>query len=255
MQKYNAFLWSGGLDSTYMIYDALHNESKIITGYTLGGQSKAKAFCELHSRDSIIGLPHFEDRIAKDIIKTCHLDGNWHISFQMHLYMAAHCVTVRALSVNFGYVFGDDALVRIPDFQRIWPDIVLLSAGVKDSMDPGDIPTLKYPIKDVSKKHILEHIPKDILDLTWVCEMPYPTENVDKSVHLFYPEGFAFDIREEELEPAHIASVINMYKFVPCGNCSPCRRMCAEAKDIGYLDLAVKYSPKSVSVELLREKE
>jgi hypothetical protein len=239
-----------------MIYEAVRGHlrqnryrvGEIITTYVLGGQSKAKAFCELHARSKIIELPYFKGSIKKDLIKSCHLDGDWHVSFQMHLFMAANSVRLNASSVNFGYVFQDDALAILPDFKRIWSDIVWLSAGILGRPRSDDIPSLEYPIKDTLKEHILQNIPKDILDLVWVCENPHPTEHINTSNHLFYPEGFAFDMSEDDFDT--VASIIDEYKFVPCGNCVPCKRMYNEAVLGGYSDLIKKYSPKYEYIKL-----
>lgn len=171
--KVPLLLFSGGMDSTFMLHQALVN-GDVETLYVQAGQCSNKALQELKARKRIIAkLERLTgNRVLRDhIVK---LDFDMYTSFADYSWTQPLMWITGALKVTdgeerhthleIGYVSGDSILSRLHNITQAWEH---LQAFTKHHPIP-----VKFPLHTTLKTSILRglnpHVWKDI----WVCEMP-----------------------------------------------------------------------------------
>jgi 7-cyano-7-deazaguanine synthase in queuosine biosynthesis len=171
-------LFSGGLDSTAMLYYELQNTDVDVL-YIKGGQHDQKIQAELLARNSILdwlkddrpvepGKEHHQvvrDRSFDSInfavspgILACQ-PTSWMVAALYHVNPEIHS------EVRIAYVMGDDALIYRHEMVNAWNYLLAFSKGV------SDIP-LVFPLMRWRKENILHHLPIQLVERVWVCELP-----------------------------------------------------------------------------------
>lgn len=178
-------LFSGGLDSTWLLYNRVKEGHAVDTFYAKGGQSQYKKECEKERRELIkawIEQHAPEDKPAKI---TEVLPGQVEVQFGAAKHGAwrqAISWLVSALEVvdhtkhdcvEIGYVMGDEICQHFHDIQDAWRSLWKFSKL-------GDPIPLEFPLKITSKYSILLGMPGELYKLTWVCELPQLDEGVLK---------------------------------------------------------------------------
>lgn len=181
-------LFSGGLDSTYLVQTCL-GSSNIDTLYANGGQHIGKIELELEKRKELIEhfntwYPHKISAQYECLIST----GNNRLGYSQRISWLQAALKVinpaRHSKLLVGYVHDDGAGIgaAMDDIKETWR----LMQKISDR-DVEPIP-LEFPLIYTKKVDILREIDKRILTKVWVCELPV----VDKK---------------------------------PCGKCNPCKLM------------------------------
>lgn len=191
MNKLPLIVFSGGLDSTYMLHLAL-SEGDVHTCYIQGNQHTYKIQSELKARQEIIrqleeltGYKVINDTIVdvfgtemiSRVQQTDQYQNKYHknnypedaIFQQMFVWLFGLTMIVSAnkySDVRMGLVMGDDISSYLQDIQQAWK-----STQTFTSSQPTE---LTFPLRHVSKRRILREIPKSVLELVWVCELPIP---------------------------------------------------------------------------------
>lgn len=170
-------LFSGGLDSTWLLYNRVKEGHAVDTFYAKGGQSALKQDCEKPRRELIktwIEKHAPEDKPAKI---TEVPPGQVQVQFGAAKYKAwsqAIGWIVTALEVvdhtkhdcvEIGYVMGDEICQHFHDMQDAWKSLWKFSKA-------GDPVPLNFPLRITSKYDILKQLPRELYKLTWVCELP-----------------------------------------------------------------------------------
>lgn len=171
-------LFSGGLDSTYnMLRHTIEGES-VEYVYIDGGQGKNKVESEQATVDRIITALHEHARRKEKNVH--HRFSTWPLSKVNFcntpsagwrqpipwLVSALEVVDPAKHSVvEVSYVQGDEIISRIPELKAAW-------AAMWSVAKTGELVPLEFPLKDTSKQAILCQMPKELYDLTWVCELP-----------------------------------------------------------------------------------
>jgi 7-cyano-7-deazaguanine synthase in queuosine biosynthesis len=169
-QRYNLMstyhvLWSGGLDSTYLIHSLLNEGHVVRASYceiinnkdkTIREQKAIKSLCKVlsHPKFSYLGV-------------LCRVEvlGNFLTCFsQMPVWITA-LLSSGAKDADYlalGYVLGDDAISYLEDIQNIW--------NAYGGLSKKTLPLLQFPLKKVSKEDIIRKLPLNILKLVTWCE-------------------------------------------------------------------------------------
>lgn len=182
-------LWSGGLDSTYLVYSALKEGHQVRAYYCDLQNNSEKTKVELEAIEKLRALfdQQFPNQLSFDVVATVSITG-----CGMRL-MAFHqlCVWIPAIwwaldtqidEVQLGYVCNDDAISYLPEIVSLYSGIAPFINGFNEQLPPLTFPLIKY-----KKTWLKEWLPCEYFKLTVWCESPSG-------------EG------------------------TPCGNCSPCRR-------------------------------
>lgn len=186
-------LFSGGLDSTYLLYDLLQR-SPVDVLYCDGGQHPLKILAERIARKKIIeaiealGAPFkVRNQYTADRFS---LSQNPSVLFQQPpawIFGALSQIEAdKHSSLEVGYVSGDCALTYRHEMTRAWEALNEMCLSEK-------IP-LRMPLMRHTKGEVLSALPSELRALVWVCETPQ---------------------LEEGGESPNVE---------PCGHCLPCER-------------------------------
>lgn len=188
-------LFSGGLDSTFLLYSLLDVVPVDIL-YVDGCQGVSKATAELKAREKIIRLLESRGdlrlsctfKVRNQIIANHGNEVIAEYRFAQVLpwiYGAISNYTREHSSVAISYVLGDDICGDLKDVRTAWD---LISNFTKQHPVP-----LAFPLRRIRKTDIYKILPEKLLKLVWVCENP------------------------NEIKRAGRGTV-----FKPCGKCVPC---------------------------------
>ncbi|BAQ02669.1 QueC-like queuosine biosynthesis [Ralstonia phage RSL2] len=213
MAKKPLLVFSGGMDSSYMLWRALQ-EGDVYTCYIKAHQSPDKIPMELAARKKIIAF--FEkktgNRVLSDTIvnlgdavlvkEVDPADGytkkSWNNHIPDHTFAQAPLWQFglqyaadgnKHSKVCMGIVMGDQISMHLGDLAAAWKHT---SAFARYEQVPMEFP-LMYHTKD----RILKEMPKEIIPHLWICELPEP----------------AGDDQPDDV------------KFVPCERCVACETM------------------------------
>lgn len=177
-------LFSGGLDSTYLVSTLLMN-GPVDVLYVNGGQHSEKIKKEIEARDKLIALMNqiypYKIQGQYEILDTVYKhDGENKKWIQPNAWMqGAYRVLKpgRHGSVKIAYVRDDGAAFgrKLPTMETQWE--ATLSLGYA-----GDHVPLEFPVIHMSKLEILEEIDKRLLEHIWVCEKPENGKSCGKCV-------------------------------------------------------------------------
>lgn len=185
--------FSGGLDSTYLVYSNLKKGHYVTGLYTTIENNRNKVQVEKHQIEKItelfnqefpgkftlhygiaIDVPYSGDILFKQIVI-------WLISLLYH--------NPRYDEVQIGAVMNDDMLSYLDEIKKIWGSFAFLNEKH---------PPLTFPLTKISKLHIAEALPRNYKDLVVYCENPTIIEPITN--------------KNKEL------------KFENCNHCHSCKR-------------------------------
>jgi 7-cyano-7-deazaguanine synthase in queuosine biosynthesis len=198
MKKNIAILWSGGLDSTYLLYNALKEGNTVTAFYINIMNNKNKTKMEKNAINNLkielekLNLKNFRVVFPFSINVE---NVNESLEFQqVPIWIFALTQILNGglshKSYNFdeiqiGYVSNDDALSIIDEISKVYNSLVKLfsNSSIKKAK-------LTFPLKRIKKDRIIQELPESLLyEVVW-CESP-----------TIYPSGL----------------------FRTCENCSPCK--------------------------------
>ena len=168
-------LFSGGLDSTSLVYERLKTTNVHLL-YIVGNLNDDKMREELKARDNIKAWlktnPHSKYRILTDTVMQFVVGDqertmNFINSPQPLTWLFPALYFYRRdihTSVEIGYVEGDHAIQNLDRLRTIWKNMTEIAKY-------GFIP-LEFPISTRTKKDLYSTIPKELSDRIWVCDMP-----------------------------------------------------------------------------------
>ena len=175
--KVPLLLLSGGLDSTYLLYNLLKTTDVDVL-YINGNQNPDKITMELLAIDKIISWfsvknKHNEFQEIKYSIRNFYkVDANTsdleYMGFAQPLSwmfgaIAKYNPNVHS-SVKIAYVSGDQISSSLFYLKTAWEN---LTNVIKTKSIP-----LEFPLETINKRFILKNIPIPLLKLIWFCELP-----------------------------------------------------------------------------------
>lgn len=213
MSKHPLLVFSGGMDSSYMLWKQLE-QGDVYTCYIKASQSQDKIPMELAARKKIIRF--FEsktgNRVISDIIvnlgnsflvkETDPTDGStkrsWNNVIPDHTFgqaplwqfgMQFAADGTRHSKICMGVVMGDQISMHLGDLALAWQHTSAFSR-----YEP--VP-LEFPLMHKSKDAILREMPLEIIRDLWICELPAQAGD---------------DVPDD-------------VQFVPCERCAACETM------------------------------
>lgn len=171
VKKIPLILFSGGLDSTYLLYETLKTSDADIL-YVKGPQGKDKIDAEMKARDRILTYLENCDELKFRVRRSHVVDGNKdpaadHAFGQIGPWFMGGMDTYetsRHSEVQIAYVSTDGITSQLSTILHAWES---LAAAYKLGLVP-----LKFPLQLYGKYDILLRIPYDLYMRTWVCELP-----------------------------------------------------------------------------------
>lgn len=177
-------LFSGGLDSTYLVSKLLQ-DGPVDVLYVNGSQHPEKIKMELAARDKLIALmnqiyPHKIQGQYEVLDHVYRHDGQNKMWIQPNAWMqGAYRVLKpnRHSVINVAYVRDDGASFgyHLPVMEQQWE--AMLKLGYI-----GEHVPIQFPLLHKSKLEILEEIDKRLLEHIWVCEAPVDQKACGKCV-------------------------------------------------------------------------
>lgn len=172
MTKKIFILWSGGLDSTYLVDYALKQGYEVTTGYIELENNKEKVKRELSARTKMID-EYFKHYNFKDLgviykcLITTHNNENIRLHYPIQFMNIIH-VMPKCDEVWIGYVLNDDAISFLDEIRTCWNGY----SGLVDKL-----PKLEFPITKCFKVDIYNELRQELKDnITW-CESPEDVSN------------------------------------------------------------------------------
>lgn len=213
MAKIPLVLFSGGLDSTAMLWKYLQT-TPVDVLYADGGQHPLKIQKELECREKTIEYLNrvCPNKVQRDV-RTDNVvifAGGSTVKYSQPISWMVAALSVldtnRHSTLAVGYVDDDGGFLRLlPNIVSAWENMQILSKT-------GDLVPLVFPIIDNSKLALLASIPVELLDSIWVCEFPtkHDTKGIvpcmkckpcklGRSVLRQYEEEFGYSIFSKKL--------------------------------------------------------
>lgn len=182
MSKRPLVLFSGGLDSTFVLWRHFKNNRPSDYVYIEGGQGTRKVNCEMETRERIIrwmednraegertpsNYNRFNVQPSKVSLAT-GVNTSWTQPIAWIIGALSVADSDRHSCVEVGYVMGDEATQLIDQMQTAWTALWRISKT-------GEPISLEFPLRITSKTTILSEMPAELYALTWVCETPAGT--------------------------------------------------------------------------------
>lgn len=167
-------LWSGGLDSTYMLMQYLAAGVKVETCYVNFRNNTQKTIREKQAIENIMKLLQSRGYILKHSeIETEGAPGKMFammIPLLTGLYTRCNSAQTH---VAIGYCMSDDAISFLKEIKQVWKSYAALGvAGRSDGL-----PKLIFPLVQVSKHHMVKNLHTDELLNNELLEMVTWCEN------------------------------------------------------------------------------
>lgn len=219
MPKKVIVLFSGGLDSTYLIWKNLKEGNIVKPLYFEIENNVNKPLVEKQQIKLLWNLFHdeFKDNI-KPIEYTIKIDvdenGTNELTFkQIPIWLLGILFSIDRNydEVQIAYVGNDDAISYLKEIKKIYKSYNEITKLL--------IP-LKFPLRKCFKCDMLNELPVIYRDLTFSCENPNIISNIDNNII-----------------------------FEPCGDCSPCKKIIMSNNfnfglDEKYIELKNEYITK-----------
>lgn len=218
--KIPLILFSGGLDSTYLLVEQLKNGPADVL-YTAGPQGNAKVEAETRARKNIIELIENKPELHKvrmfingPVFYNNEMVDPFLMQPMTWIYSALMVVNHELHSeVQIGYILGDQALAFRHEIEQAWNG---LSAISKLHHVP-----IRFPLVKRLKTDIYKELDSDIRDELWHCEIPimaWPDSEISWNERR-YSSSLSFDnkgnLSNDDLR-------FNNAHYRPCGVCVSC---------------------------------
>lgn len=180
VKKPPLILFSGGLDSTYLLWQRLQTTNVEVL-YIRGPQGEDKTEMEDKARERIREWLCTKGKTPYSILKTYdvempHGDQSQDNTFSQLLpwfYAALNKSTgYRHSCVEMAYVMGDQISYFLNDIARAWDTLAWAIKGA-----PVE---LKFPLIMKHKHAMIKEMPTELYNLIWYCELPENKEACGK---------------------------------------------------------------------------
>lgn len=179
MAKRPLTLFSGGVDSTYILYQHMISFRSVDVMYIDGGQGPAKVACEKKARQEILewlrsnstawNVCERDDPLSKVNFSRMS-SATWR---QLVPWMIGALEIVdpdKHSCVEVGYLCGDSNAQVFDKIIETWN--LLWAICRREEVVP-----LKFPLRLHYKATVMRELPEELYALTWVCELPAIGEN------------------------------------------------------------------------------
>lgn len=221
-KKSVAILFSGGIDSTYLLQKNLEegNSVKLFQNCIINNHNKF--YSEQKASKKIVTYYENKFNVSINLSLNVKVEINNSRSTipQLLIWIFAAAMTIEHVDeIQIGYIMNDDAISFLPDIKKLYKAYEAFN---------GKLPKLVFPLIKLNKYDILKNIDHDALKLTTTCEDPI-IEGELKSVDILNRYGYYYE------------NIVN-FKYSDCGNCYTCkkRKTYLEEADLNHLFMAEK---------------
>lgn len=169
-----AIFFTGGLDSTYLVYSALKSQYTVDLIYFEIENNHYKTQVEKFIRNKIIEkLRDIEDFAQLLNVNDSH--NVYNITTRSTLHMPQFPLFITTIGyldltkydeIHLGYVMNDDAISFIPEIKKIYKTLIKLNYSEKPCAK------LKFPLSKLSKEQLIKWLPNTLLQDVFYCESP-----------------------------------------------------------------------------------
>lgn len=172
--------WSGGMDSTYLVYRAILAGCRVTTAYFKVENNTEKVKAELNARVPMI---EYFRTLARDHnaeyddlgvifsvdVGAEHTRGTVGKFSQTPLWILASAYCAKDYDyVAMGFVQGDETVSWFKEYTRLFEGYKKIQA---DFVTPPKV-KLIFPISRTRKDDIYWNLPDELRNKTWTCEAP-----------------------------------------------------------------------------------
>lgn len=163
--------WSGGMDSTFLIWQLLASGQKVQEVYINLTNNSIKTEMEKRARERLI--PVFKDLFKHSYDVNSSYESTFNINHGPLMDMKQNCIWLLALaytcnhdtqSVQMGYIMNDCTLSYLDEMKQTWAAL--------NRFANGKLPPLQFPIIKWNKAQIKETLPAQLFEHIWYCENP-----------------------------------------------------------------------------------
>jgi 7-cyano-7-deazaguanine synthase in queuosine biosynthesis len=159
--------WSGGLDSTALIFHLLEEGHEVVTGYIELSNNLYKTKREERARSKI--LPFIKDYGTHSdlgtVVQLDYLVPNVKGFFQQTLFSSLlFHVIPDDCDLAIGYVNGDGVIPFLVDIENMWSALISQSSGATNK--------IIFPFIRKRKTDIISYIPYKLIKYVTWCESP-----------------------------------------------------------------------------------
>ena len=173
MSKRIAVLFSGGLDSTYLIWKNLKDGNQVVPIYVEIENNEVKSIIEKNRikllRNEFAKEFNTEKTLIRDVefaIKVSVHANEGSLYFKQVPIWLFSVVFLQGMDnideIQIGYVSNDDAISYLEDIQNIYKSYQTISEPMKP---------LAFPLTKKKKRDMAHELPKQYRDLIFSCEM------------------------------------------------------------------------------------
>lgn len=253
--------FSGGLDSTYLVWKLLQ-ERNVTVVYYLAGQGGVKIMMELGTIHRMVDILNGMSRRGEIkgfvnnvlVIRTHHWACVNHVPENSCQVQALNWVTgfIPYLSPryhSYNVAYGADDIQKHPELteyteaffehmQNAYNSLIEISAEfrlVKDRRD-RHVPPMLFPLRNTTKAQMLKELPGELVHLYWKCEAPL-VRRLDTGV----VSGSQLNrvmgsfIQTNPMRLGH-----HPFTAVSCGGCATCQSEIAYMTELG--DIMAPYT-------------
>lgn len=203
MSKKVAILFSGGLDSTYLVWKNLKDGNQVLPIYVEIENNDVKTILE-KNRIELLYKEFSKEFNSTETHEKKIENIHYGISVMVHanedslhfkqipifIFAGVFIQGMKIDEIQIGYVSNDDAISYIDDIKNIYNSYQTISKPMKP---------LVFPLTKKTKWQMVEELPKQYMELIFSCE----NANI---------------IGSEDVE---------LIEYEPCCECAPCKRIIA----------------------------
>lgn len=221
-------LWSGGLDSTYLIYWLLEHGYTVKAYYSEILNNVAKSKMEINAIDKMTPIfrAMYQNRFDYyGVVQQTQINGRTsNVVFQqMPIWLlSALYMDDEVKRVAIGYVMNDDAISYLDDIQKAWKALSFLLRKT---------PTLWFPLTKMHKEDICAWLPMEFKQHVVSCEYPRTDFSPCGTCHTcqrspLVPKQKYVDVVKCEIQPTTITSDAVCSKVVGAVSMNSCVKEC-----------------------------
>jgi len=169
MSKRVLVLFSGGLDSTYLIWKNLKDGNIVTPVYIEIKNNETKSILEKNRIELLYKefKKEFKESILRDIIYAVNVsvsayeDSLYFKQVPIWLFGMMFLQSTNVDEIQIGYVSNDDAISYLSDIQKIYKSYQVICEPMKP---------LKFPLTKMKKYQMAKELPEQYLKLIISCE-------------------------------------------------------------------------------------
>ena len=185
MDKTVLLLFSGGLDSTYLLYKNLKEGNSV---YAVYNQIRNN---DLQYKAELVAIKNIEKYFQKELKETNSMisygsnyelfNGNNSVLFQQipgHISTIINFIRKDICEVQIGYTANNDAIPYLDDIKKIYYSY--------QSLFDHKLPQLRFPLKKLKKWQSYKELPEKLKDYICFCPNCMKIYKIDKLYNLIF---------------------------------------------------------------------